>query len=222
MDCFVAPNRSPRSQAASDSDLHCSLSQEAPEPTPPGAHFRSHRSTTQLAPQQARPKEDLSMHQTMLGWILLRCFSPCTATCTVVRVDFQNQSAWQSVPPRDGLTAIKTQLLPRPGGSVGCSVVLYTKSLQVQFLVRVCTGGNQSTFLSYIHVCVSLSLPFSLKSIKHILRWELFLKYIFFKKTTTTGDFTYPQKGHSYSTQLSWTGRLCYWVPQNTYQDWKS
>ena len=65
--------------------------------------------------------------------------------------------------------------LPWPGGSVAWSVVLYIKTLRVRFLirhiprlqvpsqVRVLTGGNQSMILSY--QCLSLSLPFLLKSV---------------------------------------------------------
>ena len=72
------------------------------------------------------------------------------------------------------------QYLSWPGGSVGWSIILYTK-LWVRFPiwahtevagsipVGACTGGNQSMFLSHIDVSLSLSLFLS-KINKHILR----------------------------------------------------
>ena len=56
-----------------------------------------------------------------------------------------------------------------PGGSVGW-IIIYTKKLGVRSLVGAHTGGNQSMFLSHIHVFFSLSFPSSPSKIsKHIL-----------------------------------------------------
>ena len=39
------------------------------------------------------------------------------------------------------------------------SLLGHTPKFRVQFLVRACTGGNQSMFLSHIDVALSLSPP---------------------------------------------------------------
>ena len=44
-------------------------------------------------------------------------------------------------------------------GSVGWSVVPYTKRLEVRFPLRARLGGKQLMFLSHISECLSLSLP---------------------------------------------------------------
>lgn len=65
------------SQAASDFNLHQCPSQEAPEWTHQVAGFRTdEESMTQLAPQEAQSKGNLSQCQTLLGKISLCGISP--------------------------------------------------------------------------------------------------------------------------------------------------
>ena len=53
----------------------------------------------------------------------------------------------------------KSHIQPWSGGSIGWSIILYTKRLGVQFLVKAHMGGNWLMFLSHIDVSLSLSLP---------------------------------------------------------------
>ena len=66
--------------------------------------------------------------------------------------EIESLSVWYSK------TVCKRELQPWPGGSVGWDIILYTKRLRVQSSVGVCRGGNQSMFLFYINVLLSLPL----------------------------------------------------------------
>ena len=68
---------------------------------------------------------------------------------------------------REKETESKRTIQPRLGGSVGWSIIPYTKRLQVRAPVRVHRGGNQLIFLSHIDVYLPL---FPTKINKHILR----------------------------------------------------
>ena len=66
--------------------------------------------------------------------------------------------------------------LPWPGGSVGWSIIQYTKRLQVQSPVGECTWGNWSMFIKqFLSLSLSLSISSSLSINKRILRWGLII-----------------------------------------------
>ena len=71
-----------------------------------------------------------------------------------------------SVPQNHLAGSVKIKIArPWPGGSVGWSIIPYTKRFWVRSPVGMHTGGNWSMFLSHFDVSLSLLLPFSLSQI---------------------------------------------------------